>query len=42
MQTTRNEMRPVRYNYADTFWCTYIVSVFAAQVAELGLLQESL
>lgn len=31
---TRNEMRPVRFNYADTVWCTYIVSVAAASVAE--------
>ncbi|XP_050432899.1 mitochondrial uncoupling protein 4 [Adelges cooleyi] len=23
------------YNYADTFWCTYIISVVAASVAEL-------
>lgn len=29
-------MRPVRYNYADSFWCTYVVSVFAANIAELG------
>ena len=27
-------MRPVKYNYADSFWCTYIVSVFAASIAE--------
>lgn len=31
----RNEMRPVP-NYADSFWCTYIVSVVAANIAELG------
>lgn len=23
------------YNYADSFWCTYIVSVAAASVAEM-------
>jgi len=23
------------YNYADSFWCTYIVSVVAASVAEI-------
>lgn len=33
---TRNEMRPVKYHYADTFWCTYIVSVVSANIAELG------
>lgn len=33
---TRNEMRPVKYHYADTFWCTYIISVLSANVAELG------
>lgn len=35
-QSTRTEMRPVKYHYADTFWCTYIVSVLSANVAELG------
>lgn len=35
-QSTRTEMRPVKYHYADTFWCTYIVSVFAASIAETG------
>lgn len=33
---TRNEMRPVKYHYADTFWCTYIISVVSANIAELG------
>lgn len=33
-QTTRNEMRPVKYHYADSFWCTYLISVFAASIAE--------
>jgi len=27
-------MRPVKYHYADTFWCTYIVSVLSASIAE--------
>lgn len=31
---TRTEMRPVKYHYADTFWCTYIVSVLSANIAE--------
>lgn len=35
-QSTRTEMRPVKYHYADTFWCTYIISVVSANVAELG------
>lgn len=33
-QTTRTEMRPVKYHYADSFWCTYLISVFAASIAE--------
>lgn len=33
---TRNEMRPVKYHYADTFWCTYVISVVSANIAELG------
>ena len=32
---TRNQMRPVKYDYADSFACTYIVSVVAAANAEL-------
>lgn len=28
------------YNYADTLWCTYIVSVVAASIAELSKLHE--
>ncbi|XP_055547450.1 mitochondrial uncoupling protein 4 isoform X1 [Wyeomyia smithii] len=32
--TTRTEMRPVKYHYADSFWCTYLISVFAASIAE--------
>lgn len=35
---TRNEMRPVKYHYADTFWCTYIISVISANIAELGMI----
>lgn len=35
-QPTRTEMRPVKYHYADTFWCTYIISVVSASAAELG------
>lgn len=27
-------MRPVKYHYADSFWCTYLISVFAASIAE--------
>lgn len=34
-QSTRTEMRPVKYHYADTFWCTYIISVVSASAAEL-------
>ncbi|GAB0096756.1 mitochondrial uncoupling protein 4 [Sergentomyia squamirostris] len=34
-QTTRTEMRPVKYHYADSFLCTYVVSVIAANMAEL-------
>lgn len=34
--STRTEMRPVKYHYADTFWCTYIVSVVSANIAELA------
>lgn len=34
---TRNEMRPVKYHYADTFWCTYAISVVSANIAELGV-----
>ncbi|XP_062705662.1 mitochondrial uncoupling protein 4 isoform X2 [Aedes albopictus] len=33
-QSTRTEMRPVKYHYADSFWCTYLISVFAASIAE--------
>ncbi|XP_055300961.1 mitochondrial uncoupling protein 4 [Sitodiplosis mosellana] len=33
---TRKEMRPVKYHYADTFWCTYIISVVSANIAELA------
>lgn len=32
----RNQLRPVKYHYADTFWCTYIISVISANIAELG------
>lgn len=34
--TGRTELRPVKYHYADTFWCTYAVSVVSANIAELG------
>jgi len=27
---------PLKTNYADTFWCTYCVSVIAASIAEIG------
>jgi hypothetical protein len=27
---------PLKTNYADTFWCTYCVSVIAASIAEVG------
>ncbi|XP_054284363.1 mitochondrial uncoupling protein 4 isoform X2 [Macrosteles quadrilineatus] len=27
--------KPAPYNYADTFWCTYLVSVVAASIAEM-------
>lgn len=33
---TRNQLRPVKYNYADSFYVTYVVSVVAANIAELG------
>ncbi|XP_037933893.1 mitochondrial uncoupling protein 4-like isoform X2 [Teleopsis dalmanni] len=33
---TRNQMRPVKFDYADSFACTYIVSVFAASIAEVA------
>lgn len=36
---TRNEMRPVKYHYADSFWCTYIISVISANIAEMGKLR---
>lgn len=32
----RHQLRPVKYDYADSFACTYIVSVVAASVAELA------
>lgn len=43
-QTTANrtEMRPVKYHYADSFWCTYIISVVSASAAELGKNVQSL
>ncbi|XP_067642042.1 mitochondrial uncoupling protein 4 isoform X2 [Eurosta solidaginis] len=34
--STRNQMRPVKYDYADSFACTYVVSVVAASIAELA------
>lgn len=33
--TTRNQLRPVKFDYADSFACTYVVSVVAAANAEL-------
>lgn len=39
---SRKEMRPVKYHYADTFWCTYIISVVSANIAELGKANEIL
>lgn len=33
---TRNQLRPVKYNPADSFYVTYVVSVVAASIAELG------
>lgn len=36
MKSTRTEMRPVKFHYADSFWCTYVVSVVSASIAELG------
>lgn len=32
----RHQLRPVKYDYADSFACTYIVSVVAASIAELA------
>ncbi|EDV91835.1 mitochondrial uncoupling protein 4 [Drosophila grimshawi] len=32
----RHQLRPVKYDYADSFACTYVVSVVAASVAELA------
>ncbi|KAM7349381.1 uncoupling protein 4A isoform 1-T4 [Cochliomyia hominivorax] len=32
---TRNQLRPVKFDYADSFACTYVVSVVAASNAEL-------
>lgn len=40
--STRTEMRPVKYHYADSFWCTYMVSVVSANIAELGEYQRPL
>ncbi len=31
---------PVKYHYADSFWCIYITSVVSACIAELGMLQQ--
>lgn len=31
----RHQLRPVKYDYADSFACTYVVSVVAASIAEL-------
>lgn len=32
----RNQLRPVKFDYADSFACTYAVSVVAASIAELA------
>jgi len=32
----RHQLRPVKFDYADSFACTYIVSVVAASIAELA------
>lgn len=32
----RHQLRPVKYDYADSFACTYVVSVVAASIAELA------
>lgn len=32
----RNQLRPVKFDYADSFACTYVVSVVAASIAELA------
>lgn len=32
----RNQMRPVKFDYADSIACTYVVSVVAASIAELA------
>ncbi|KAH8387468.1 hypothetical protein KR093_007277, partial [Drosophila rubida] len=31
----RHQLRPVKYDYADSFACTYVVSVVAASIAEM-------
>lgn len=36
IDSTRNQMRPVKYDYADSLACTYVVSVVSASVAELA------
>ena len=33
--TIRNELHPVKYNFVESFPCTYIISVVAATNAEL-------
>lgn len=33
---------PVKYHYADTFWCIYITSVVSACIAELGMFKNSI
>lgn len=32
----RNQLRPVKFDYADSLACTYAVSVVAASIAELA------
>lgn len=33
---SEQQPNPVKYHYADTFWCIYITSVVSACIAELG------
>ncbi|XP_039289697.1 mitochondrial uncoupling protein 4 isoform X4 [Nilaparvata lugens] len=35
VHTTIATHKPPAYNYADAFWCTYLVSVVAASIAEI-------
>lgn len=33
---SEQQPHPVKYHYADTFWCIYVTSVVSACIAELG------